>query len=131
LDLTGRIPSPDRADSFLQATDSAKRARLIDDLMASEAFVDNWTLFYANLFQVTSGYYNYISIGGRNKFNGYLRRRSMPPATPHSLPISRTAARRSSCGPTDRCRSCFEPAKRASGAIRLRVFPACNSPARR
>jgi hypothetical protein len=73
LDLTGRIPSPDRVDSFLQDKDSAKRARLIDDLMASEAFVDNWTLFYANLFQVTSGYYNYISIGSRNKFNGYLR----------------------------------------------------------
>ncbi|PWU06716.1 MAG: hypothetical protein C5B51_11700 [Terriglobia bacterium] len=73
LDLTGRIPAPERVDAFLQDSDPAKRARLIDDLMASEAFVDNWTLFYANLFQVTSNYYNYISINGRNKFNGYLR----------------------------------------------------------
>ena len=73
VDLTGRIPSPEKVDSFLQDTDSTKRSRLIDDLMASEAFVDNWTLFYANIFQVTSGYYNYISLGARNKFNGYLR----------------------------------------------------------
>jgi hypothetical protein len=73
LDLTGRIPPPDQVDSFLQNPDPGKRAQLVDQLMASDAFVDNWTLFYANLFQVTSGYYNYITVGGRNKFNRYLR----------------------------------------------------------
>ncbi|MBZ5575483.1 MAG: DUF1553 domain-containing protein [Acidobacteriia bacterium] len=73
LDLTGRIPTPDQVTSFLQNADPTKRSQLIDQLMASDAFIDHWTQFYANLFQVTSAYYNFISIPGRNKFNGYLR----------------------------------------------------------
>ena len=73
LDLTGRIPSPEQAAEFLASQDGNKRGALLDALLGSEAFVDNWTLFYANLFEVTSGYYNFISIDGRNRFYGTLR----------------------------------------------------------
>jgi len=45
LDLTGRIPSEARVRSFVADAGANKRARLIDKLMSSEAFVDNWTSF--------------------------------------------------------------------------------------
>ena len=73
LDLTGRIPAPDEVRLFLADNSSNKREALIESLMASPAFVDNWTTFFANHFEVTSGYYNFIGIPGRNLFNQYLR----------------------------------------------------------
>jgi Protein of unknown function (DUF1553)/Protein of unknown function (DUF1549) len=73
LDLTGLLPSVDQATAFLNSTDQNKRTALIDQLLASGAYVDKWTLFYGNIFQVTSGYYNFISVQSRNRFNQYLR----------------------------------------------------------
>ncbi len=73
LDLTGRIPSPDQIVDFVNNPDPNKRAALVDSLMSSDAFIDNWTLFFASHFQVTSGYYNFIGIPGRNLFYQYLR----------------------------------------------------------
>jgi hypothetical protein len=73
LDLTGRIPSPEQAAAFLASEDGSRRTALIDSLVGSEAYVDNWTLFYANLFEVTSGYYNFISVDSRNLFHRALR----------------------------------------------------------
>ena len=73
IDLTGRIPTPDQVNSFTQSTDPSKRSSLIDQLMATDSFADNWTLFFSNMFQVTSGYYNFISIPGRDQFQAYLR----------------------------------------------------------
>ena len=73
LDLTGRIPTVDQAQQFLTSTDGNKRSALIEQLLGSSAYVDKWTLFYGNLFQVTSGYYNFISVQSRNRFNQYLR----------------------------------------------------------
>ena len=43
LDLTGRIPSATDTRSFLQDTTSSKRAKLIDRLIASDAFATHWT----------------------------------------------------------------------------------------
>jgi hypothetical protein len=73
LDLTGILPTVDQAQQFLTSTDGNKRPALIDQLLASSAYVDKWALFYGNLFQVTSGYYNFISVQSRNRFNQYLR----------------------------------------------------------
>jgi len=73
LDLTGRIPSPEQVASFLNDGDPNKRIKLVDSLMASGAFVDYWTFIYGNLFEVTSRYYNYIGIPGRNLFYNYIR----------------------------------------------------------
>ncbi len=73
LDLTGRIPSPEFVAAFLADGDPNKRSKLVESLMASDAFVDYWTFIYSNHFEVTSRYYNYIGIPGRNLFYNYLR----------------------------------------------------------
>jgi hypothetical protein len=38
LDLTGQIPAPSKAREFLDSTDPAKRAKLVDELLASPNF---------------------------------------------------------------------------------------------
>ena len=73
LDLTGRLPTVDQAVAFLNSADPNKRSILVEQLLESGAYVDKWTLFYANLFQVTSNYYNFITVQARNLFNQYLR----------------------------------------------------------
>ncbi len=73
LDLTGRIPTPEVLDAFLANDNPNKRNDLIESLLASEAYVDRWSLYYRDLFQVTSRYYQFIPPEGRNKFNDYLR----------------------------------------------------------
>lgn len=73
LDLTGRIPTPEALDSFLASDRPDKRNELIESLLGSEAYVDRWSLFYRDLFQVTSRYYQFIPPEGRNKFGDYLR----------------------------------------------------------
>jgi Protein of unknown function (DUF1553)/Protein of unknown function (DUF1549) len=72
LDLTGRLPTVDEALSFLNDTGSDKRTAIIDNLLARDTYVDKWTLFFGNIFQVTSGYYQFISIQSRNRFHDYL-----------------------------------------------------------
>src|ERR1051325_2888938 len=73
MDLSGRIPSPDDVKSFVADPNPEKRSALLDQLMSSDAFVDYWSFFYGNQFQVTSQYYNFIGITGRNLFYQYLR----------------------------------------------------------
>lgn len=51
LDLTGRIPSAEQVRSFLADRNPAKRERLIDRLLESEAFVDKWAYFFMDLFR--------------------------------------------------------------------------------
>ena len=73
LDLTGRIPTVEQAEAFLKSEDTNRREALIESLLVSDAFVDRWTQFYASKFEVTSRYYNFISIQGRNRFFAYLQ----------------------------------------------------------
>lgn len=73
LDLTGRIPSTGSAASFLADPSPDKRTRLIETLLASPAYVDQFTLYFGNRFEVTSGYYTYIGLTGRNLFHQFLR----------------------------------------------------------
>jgi uncharacterized protein YukE len=49
LDLTGRIPGADEVRAFLADRDPAKRDKLIDRLLESEAFVEKWAYFYMDL----------------------------------------------------------------------------------
>lgn len=51
LDLTGRIPTPDRVLSFVADTDPEKRAQLVDTLLASPEWVDKWTMYFGDLYQ--------------------------------------------------------------------------------
>jgi hypothetical protein len=58
LDLTGRIPSPEQVRAFLAdpAAAKLKRARMIDTLIASAAYVDHWTVKWADLLQASRKY---------------------------------------------------------------------------
>ncbi|MDP9053186.1 MAG: DUF1549 domain-containing protein, partial [Acidobacteriota bacterium] len=54
LDLTGRIPASSRVASFVASTDPAKRAALVEELLAKPEWVDKWTMFYGDLYKNTS-----------------------------------------------------------------------------
>ncbi len=53
LDLTGQLPSPDDVRAFLAdpAATKLKRAKKIDQLIASSAFTDQWTVKWGDLLQ--------------------------------------------------------------------------------
>ena len=49
LDLTGRIPAPDRVLSFVADSAPDKRAKLIDELLAQPQWVDKWAMYFGDL----------------------------------------------------------------------------------
>ena len=49
LDLTGQLPPVSVSKTFLQSSDPARRSALIDELLASEEFVDQQTMRWADL----------------------------------------------------------------------------------
>ncbi len=49
LDTIGRLPTPDETRAFLAETDTQKRNRLIDTLVARPEFADFWALKWADL----------------------------------------------------------------------------------
>ena len=51
LDLTGRIPTPEKLQAFVKDTSPDKRDRLIDELIDSGAWVDHWGYWYGDLFR--------------------------------------------------------------------------------
>jgi hypothetical protein len=51
LDLTGRIPSAEEVRAFAASTDPRKRARKIDELLETEAYVDRFAYFFMDLFR--------------------------------------------------------------------------------
>ena len=74
LDLTGRIPDAATVTAFLADTAADKRGRMVDTLLASDAFVDRWTFYYDELFQNTA----FASSGrifpaGRNAWHAYFQ----------------------------------------------------------
>src|SRR5215471_10294770 len=54
LDLTGRIPTPDRVAAFVTDATANKRANLIDELMAKPEWIDKWTMWFGDLYQNNS-----------------------------------------------------------------------------
>lgn len=74
LDLTGRIPSPEEIRKFVADTDPDKRDKLIDKLLASEAFIDKWTMWLGDLLKNTSFPSNFDrQQDGRNAYYFWLR----------------------------------------------------------
>ena len=53
LDLTGRMPPPERVREFLASKDPRKRAKVIDTLIASPEFTDFWTFRFDDVFRVS------------------------------------------------------------------------------
>ena len=71
LDATGTLPRPEQVADFLADPRSDKRARLIDDLLASPEFVDAWTHKLGDLFLVSSARLPQPAVWA---FHHYLRR---------------------------------------------------------
>jgi len=73
LDLTGRIPDPAAVTAFLADFSPDKRSRLVDQLLASDAFVSRWAQFFDDLLRNTafpdSGT---LYVRGRNAFHQYF-----------------------------------------------------------
>jgi hypothetical protein len=51
LDLAGQIPSAAAVKAFIADTASDKRTKMIDQLIASDGYVDRWTLWFGDLVQ--------------------------------------------------------------------------------
>ena len=51
LDLTGSLPEPEAASAFLADASDGKRHKLVEELLASAAFVDYWASFLGELMQ--------------------------------------------------------------------------------
>ncbi len=49
LDLTGRIPTPEQLNAFVNDPVADKRDKLIDRLIDSDAWVDHWSYWYGDL----------------------------------------------------------------------------------
>jgi hypothetical protein len=76
LDLTGRIPAPDRVLRFVADTDAAKRAKLIDELIAKPEWVDKWTMYFGDLFRNSATKSSTALIrgaDGRNAFYQWIK----------------------------------------------------------
>lgn len=54
LDLTGRLPSPERVLAFVESQLRDKREQEVERLLASDAFVDHWTWQLARWLQLRS-----------------------------------------------------------------------------
>lgn len=54
LDLAGRIPTKDEAKEYIRSNDPAKREALVERLMASQEFVDLWTMRFCDILRVKS-----------------------------------------------------------------------------
>ncbi len=54
LDVIGRIPTTRETEEFLNNKDASKRAKLIDKLLASEAYVQHFFNYWADVLRVTS-----------------------------------------------------------------------------
>jgi len=54
LDITGRLPTPERFEAFVRDEDGAKRAKLVDELLKDKAFVEIWVMKWAHRLGVRS-----------------------------------------------------------------------------
>ena len=70
LDLTGEIPDTTTLEAFIADPSPRKREQKIDQLLASDAFVDRWTMWFGDLMQNNSVYLFY---NNRDAYNAWIR----------------------------------------------------------
>jgi hypothetical protein len=76
LDLTGRIPTPERLFNFVRDRSANKRAQLVEELLASSEWVDRWTMFMGDLLKNTDrvNAQNVVRYAeGRNAFYNWIK----------------------------------------------------------
>jgi len=52
IDLNGTLPKPDEVETFLQDTNSSKRDKLVDQLLARKEFAELWVMKWAELLEI-------------------------------------------------------------------------------
>ncbi|MGB7324374.1 MAG: DUF1549 domain-containing protein [Rubripirellula sp.] len=72
LDLTGLPPTSDQFRAFMADDEPTriKRARVVDELIGSEAYIDFWTNKWADLLQVNR---KFLGVEGSTKFRDWIR----------------------------------------------------------
>jgi hypothetical protein len=74
LDLTGTIPTTAEVLAFTADTSADKRTKKIDQLLASDAFTDRWTMWFGDLVQNVQVANNTIEYYlGRNAYYNFIR----------------------------------------------------------
>lgn len=74
LDLTGRIPSPERVQSFAADPRPDKRDRLIGELLDSPEWADKWAMFFGDLFRNTARTTQVVRYAeGRDAFHKWIQ----------------------------------------------------------
>lgn len=74
LDLTGRIPSPAEIRAFVANEAEDKRDLVIEKLLASDEFIDKWTMWFGDLLKNNSFPSNFDRQQvGRNAYYLYIR----------------------------------------------------------
>lgn len=76
LDLTGRVPVRERVESFVADKSADKRAKLVEELLASPVWLDKWSYWLGDRFKNTA-FIRSIGLNrqpqGREAFNNWIR----------------------------------------------------------
>ena len=68
LDATGLIPTPEAIRAFLAEDSPDKRARLVDELVGTDVFAEQWAWFFGDLFRLAH------QVGAvRNPFQSWIK----------------------------------------------------------
>jgi hypothetical protein len=59
LDATGLLPTPAQVREFIASKDPNKRDKLVDSLIGSDDFADQWAWFWSDLFQARNDSFSY------------------------------------------------------------------------
>ena len=74
LDLTGQIPTAAAVKAFLADTAADKRTKMIDTMLASDGYVDRWTMWFGDLVQnVRVSTNSRENPPGRNAYHNFIR----------------------------------------------------------
>lgn len=74
LDLNGRIPTVERVEKFIADKSAGKRQTLVDELLQSSAFTDQFSFYWLDRFQVTAvPGITLNSFAARNDWASYVR----------------------------------------------------------
>ncbi len=68
LDATGLLPPPEKVREFVASKDPAKRDKVIDSLIGTEEFAEQWAWFWGDFYRL-----NGLSGNGRNAFQQWTK----------------------------------------------------------
>jgi len=74
LDLTGRVPTPERVQAFVADKATNKRTQLVDELLSKPEWVDKWTMYFGDLLKNTRANTQVQTYeGGRDAFYNWIK----------------------------------------------------------